>query len=107
MTDAPLADRQKAGVLIAQYQKKRGMSLNHLHLASGVQPGHISLLIKGKTYKPHRNIIVSLGEWEKNPRLQAKTLVCLRYGGLSEIEPYRVRYQVPPGLDHEIPQASP
>jgi hypothetical protein len=25
-------------------------------------------------------IIVPLGDWEKNPRLQAKTLVCLRYG---------------------------
>lgn len=26
------------------------------------------------------SFIVPLGEWEKNPRLQAKTLVCLRYG---------------------------
>jgi hypothetical protein len=33
-------------------------------------------------------IIVPLGEWEKNPRLQAKTLVGLRYGALPQIEPY-------------------
>jgi len=29
---------------------------------------------------PASLIIVPLGDWEKNPRLQAKTLVCLRYG---------------------------
>jgi uncharacterized BrkB/YihY/UPF0761 family membrane protein len=51
------------------------------------------------------SVIVPLGEWEKNPRLQAKTLVCLRHGALQEVQPHRLRYQVSPGLDHEIPQA--
>ena len=34
------------------------------------------------------DIIVTLGEWEKNPRLQAKTLVCLRYGALQKKQSY-------------------
>lgn len=33
------------------------------------------------------NFIVPFGDWEKNPRLQAKTSVSLRYGALSSIEP--------------------
>ncbi|HDP25551.1 MAG TPA: hypothetical protein ENN34_08910, partial [Deltaproteobacteria bacterium] len=39
-------------------------------------------------------VIVPFGEWEKNPRLQAKTLVGLRYGALPEVEPHSIRYQV-------------
>jgi len=31
-------------------------------------------------------IFLPLGDWEKNPCLQAKTLVCLRHGELQEIE---------------------
>jgi hypothetical protein len=49
--------------------------------------------------------IVPIGDWVKNPRLQAKTSVSLRYGTLSSIEPYRIRFKVPFGLDHKIPQA--
>jgi len=51
------------------------------------------------------SFIVPLGEWEKNPRLQAKTLVGLRYGKLPEVKSYGIRYQVPRCVDHEIPQA--
>ena len=35
-------------------------------------------------------IIVPIGDWEKNPRLQAKTSVSLRYGTLPSIEPHRL-----------------
>ena len=54
--------------------------------------------------KQKATIIVSVGDWVKNPRLQAKTSVSLRYGTLSSIEPYRIRFKVPFGLDHKIPQ---
>jgi len=50
-------------------------------------------------------IIVPLGDWEKNPRLQAKTLVCLRYGKVPRIQPYRLRFKISPCVDHEVPQA--
>lgn len=51
------------------------------------------------------DFIVSLGEREKKPRLQGKTLVCLRYGELQEVQSHSLRYQVSRRLDHEIPQA--
>jgi hypothetical protein len=33
---------------------------------------------------------VPFGEWEKIPRLQAKTLVLFRHGALSQIQPYDI-----------------
>ena len=50
--------------------------------------------------------IVPFGEWEKNPRLQAKTLVGLRcHGKLPQDLTFRLRSEVPSGLDHQVPQA--
>ena len=51
--------------------------------------------------------IIPFGDWEKNPRLQAKTLVCLRYGALPQIQSYSVWCQISYLMDHEIPQACP
>ena len=50
-------------------------------------------------------ILVPLGDWEKNPRLKAKTLGCLRYGKVPRIQPYSLRFKVPSCVDHKIPQA--
>jgi hypothetical protein len=50
--------------------------------------------------------IVPFGEWEKNPRLQAKTLVGLRcHAKLPQDLTFRLRSEVPSGLDHQVPQA--
>ena len=56
--------------------------------------------------KPNVVFIVPFGEWEKNPRLQAKTLVGLRcHGKLPQDLTFRLRSEVPSGLDHQVPQA--
>ena len=49
---------------------------------------------------------VPFGEWEKIPRLQAKTLVGLRcHGKLPQDLTFRLRSEIPPGMDHQVPQA--
>ena len=53
------------------------------------------------------DIIVSFGEWERNPRLQAKTLVGLRYATLPPDLALALRHQIPPGVDHQVPQTRP
>ena len=51
-------------------------------------------------------INVPFGEWEKIPRLQAKTLVGLRYREkLPQDFAFRLRSEISLGLDHQVPQA--
>ena len=49
---------------------------------------------------------VPFGEWEKIPRLQAKTLVGLRYREkLPQDIAFRLRSEISLGLDNQVPQA--
>ena len=59
--------------------------------------GILEGIIRGGSYPDTRQatlfdneFIVPIGDWEKNPRLQAKTSVSLRYGTLPSIEPHRL-----------------
>ena len=46
------------------------------------------------------------GDWEKIPRLEAKTLISLRHcAELPKDITKRLRYQVPFSVDNEVPQA--
>jgi len=89
-----------------------GNMLHTLHGGTIEAPasGPLSLGILDSNYNDNQGhfdvtIIVPFGDWEKNPRLQAKTSVSLRYGTLSSIEPYHLRFEISLGLDHQIPQA--
>jgi hypothetical protein len=55
--------------------------------------------------EPFCPINVPFGEWEKIPRLQAKTLVCLRCREkLPQDFAFRLRSEISLGLEHQVPQ---
>ena len=73
-----------------------------LYIGMDILLTHILGFFNAKTHR----LNVPFGEWEKIPRLQAKTLVCLRYGKLPKNFPFRLRHKVSSSLDSEIPQAN-